>query len=326
MICIRCGCEQQYNRRDRICDPCRKNMDELEAEQEKARAIVQSKLDLLRRFEDREEHVQSLIRAAERYEKAHDPRAPTYELCESAQWFRAAIGVVRSFVLQPNPALDPADKTGDKPGASSDDTSEVGENAPESHLSSVVEQRFRKPLETPIAEQASDEKPGKASDAADGGVGRAFEGVCMAISELPDRELSRRVIRAVSIVIGLEEEHEAEVRRLREQRDGFRKLLDSAHTTLARVEALPALMPQPFSGMIEEALRDPQPSAATPKDEMKLQRDENFAEIVRLRELNTLLSASLKKQDAELKALRDEHHDLLVRIARPENDIPFNGY
>jgi hypothetical protein len=47
----------------------------------------------------------------------------------------------------------------------------------------------------------------------------------------------------------------------------------------------------------------------------------------RLREQNALLSASLKKQDAELKSVRDEHHALLVRLRleRPKTS-PYNGY
>jgi len=87
-------------------------MAELEAAEEKARALIQSKLDRLRRFEERESvHIRPLLSAMSALLKfPASPESP------SAADMLKRIKQARDFVLQPsNPALDPVSKTGGEP-------------------------------------------------------------------------------------------------------------------------------------------------------------------------------------------------------------------
>lgn len=115
----------------------------------------------LQRFREREPLVRELALSA-----LHNSENLEMKGCVfSAENLRRPALAVRAFVLQPeNSALDPEGKTGDKPGAVSGHTSQAVENAVDCHLSSVVEQRFRKPADSPETADGSDAKPVYAGD------------------------------------------------------------------------------------------------------------------------------------------------------------------
>lgn len=152
----------------------REALEETEAQLEKgyenARRMDAEAFAEFRRYREREPLVREMLDAwnlwtgQEMYgELIRDGMVPSdFEAWEST------VDAVRAFVLQPADApVDSETNHGDKPGAVSDDTSQVADSTGTSHLSSVVEQRFRKPSVSPESEQASEQPPGNAREEVD---------------------------------------------------------------------------------------------------------------------------------------------------------------
>lgn len=225
--------------------------------------------------------------------------------------------------------LDSEGKTGDLLVADFDDTYKSAESF--SHLSSVrPEQRFRKPLETREAESTSDAKPVEARNAAVSGIDAALKLIDSARMVPPDLHPAGRFL-TYRLVLEEAGKLADEVRRLRAVIQQEHGVDVSWVDEVRRLRAAVSAQPEVCGKMCDhgsECLRQPHGDGRHDTQHGCVFFDASAEdERDRLREENTLLSASLKKQDAELKSVRDEHHDLLVRLRlEPKKHEPYNGY
>ena len=192
---------------------------------------VDPQLRLLHRFERREPLVQKLCESVDNISSL-DAKGlgPACDVADQ----------VRAFVLQPS--LDQGTKTGDKPGADSDHTQEPADKSDTCHLSSVVEQRFRKPSDSQELPQASEPAPGNAGNAVDKAIEYLESERAWPDYEPPGLDTHLAADTVIAEVYALREECD----RLRElewriesDRLGVKQQLAISEAKLARVEALP---------------------------------------------------------------------------------------
>jgi len=197
--------------------------------------------------------------------------------------------------------FDDEEKTGYSPVALSDHTQKEAVDSATCHLSSVVEQRFRKPLETREAESTSSAKPVEARNAAISGDVIDVMAHYHWLREMQGANFTVHQERL--LVLG------DEVSRLQAALDQMTARAHDFGNEMTQNKLDVWKLRQDLKAACDNAIE-----FKNGKDEMRMQRDENLADLTQLRE--------------QLTSVRDEHHDLLVRLrlAPKKTDIPYNGY
>lgn len=291
----------------------------------------------LKRYRRREPKVHLLVQEA-----LHCADTLGLEGClDSSRGLREAAEAVQSFVLQPsNVALDVDRKTGHLPGAFSDHTKN-GNDSAVSHLSSVVEQRFRKPNDSQELPATSDTKPVNAGVRAE--VAR-FAALMERELRANDHKGGWQADSPVSLVCRLKDETQELVRAIAGEGNVAAEAADVANFAMMIADVCGALpdgpaaaqptAPKPVDGDVESALllaeypfTKPGPVGSafrTLGAEVRRLRDEHecdkrdiaklLAERDQLRQVASLSEAEMNCSEEKYKRIAAERDQLLAEV------------